>query len=462
MADPTLKDIEEEVKKSASDLQAMLAKKEKGEAVDETKLQQAANDYLAQVQKHKPRKSEPEIEVSGQETLEEIHKAEGYSSDSRVDAIAKRAEFQKATDDVFFMNSIMKGLYAVRHGMHYDIRKRAAEKPSVRAMLRKMQTLAKALYSTGSTVGDEFVPTESSGQYFDYLKMATPVASLFRTIPMPSNPYTLPLLTGGFTVYLTGESTTDTAAKHTASTPATSSLTMTAKKFAARGLWSAELDEDSIIPMMGLMQEEMRYAHAKHIEGAIINGDTAGTHQDSNVTASNDYRKAFLGLRAWAVDESNATAATATIVAADFRGIRQSMGKYGIAPTEVVWVTSPMGWNVMSKTFTQIQTLEQYGPGAFILTGEIAKIDGIPVVVSGEVPENLNASGVYDGSTVDNTVALLVRRDAFLLGSIRELKIETQRDIETDQSIIVGTVRKAGLMRWPTGTDPIWQLHDVD
>jgi len=51
-----------------------------------------------------------------------------------------------------------------------------------------------------------------------------------------------------------------------------------------------------------------------------------------------------------------------------------------------------------------VRTVDKYGQFATVLNGELGKIDGIPVIVSEKIRENLNASGVYDGTTTTKTL----------------------------------------------------------
>ena len=66
---------------------------------------------------------------------------------------------------------------------------------------------------------------------------------------------------------------------------------------------------------------------------------------------------------------------------------------------------------------TELQTVDKYGPAATILSGEIGKIYGIRVFGTGAIATNLNATGVYDASTVDKTVAILTHIRSPLIGN---------------------------------------------
>jgi len=75
------------------------------------------------------------------------------------------------------------------------------------------------------------------------------------------------------------------------------------------------------------------------------------------------------------------------------------------------------------------------------LNGEIARIDGIPIVVSSLVRENLTTTGVYDGVTTDRTLVLCVNRTQWMFGDRRQVRIASQYVAVTDQQLLVTTRR---------------------
>jgi hypothetical protein len=63
------------------------------------------------------------------------------------------------------------------------------------------------------------------------------------------------------------------------------------------------------------------------------------------------------------------------------RGNRKKMGKYGVDPNELAHILS-INEYIDLLSDTAVFTLEKYGPNATILTGELAKVDNVPVIVS--------------------------------------------------------------------------------
>jgi len=298
----------------------------------------------------------------------------------------------------------------------------------------------KALDTATAGEGAEWIPTGFSSELIRRVTLALKVAALHKRIVMPTNPFTMPMLTGTATAYLAAESTADAATKFTASDLTTAQRTLTAIKMAVRQLISSELEEDAAFAVLPILREEIINALAEAQEKATINGDTAGTHMDSNVTDSADTQKAWDGYRKLALSAAKVDLSTFNI--ANLRAIRTAMGKYGVNPNNLAWVCSVAGLNKFMG-LDELLTMEKYGPNATILTGEVAKVDNIPLIVSEFVYDNLNASGVYDGVTETKTIVALVYRPGWIYGDLRKVTVKKSSElyIETDQDVLVATQR---------------------
>ena len=93
---------------------------------------------------------------------------------------------------------------------------------------------------------------------------------------------------------------------------------------------------------------------------------------------------------------------------------------------------------------SEVTTVEKYGSGATILNGELARVNGSPVIVSEHVREDLNASGVHDGITTNRSYALAVNRGEWAVGQRMALEVETDDSIyrESFQRVTVGFMRE--------------------
>lgn len=321
--------------------------------------------------------------------------------------------------------------------------------------------LTQAMDSTTTAEGDEFVPRSLSGSLLERVTLELQVAALFPTIEMPTNPFDLPGVSvararGGKATEQTGDTG---QTKFKLVTPATRAVTLTAAKFATRVLVSRELEEDSLIAVLPFVETELVDTTSADIEDCVVNGDTTGTHQDSDTTASDDPRKNFDGLRKLAPAGAKTDASNAALTAAMLRTNRKKMGKYGARSSDLAHVVGIAGY-VALLSDSNLQTVDKYGPAATLLAGELGKVDGAPVIVSEYVRQDLNASGVHDGTTTNRSVALTVNRRGFLVGNRRGVTVQVLRELyaESDQDCIVVTARKAFAARYPS-TEAIVATH---
>lgn len=337
-------------------------------------------------------------------------------------------EVQEAADDAYIVWSLLN-----------QDRRDPVPMKSLKAF-HAYDELRKAM-DTGTTgEGAEWIPTGFSAALWEKVRLALKVAGLHGRIAMPTDPYKLPIEGADATPYLVAENTEDNGTNAaTASTPGTGNVQFDAKKLGVRVFTSGEVEEDSIIPILDYVKGKIVKALVEGIEDATINGDTTATHQDSDVTSAVDHRKAWKGYRKLAI--SAAKVDLATFSTANLRTLRSKMGKYGVDPNELAWVCSLTTYLTKFLGLTEVVAVDKYGPQATVLTGELAKFDGIPIIVSEKVRENLNASGVYDGVTTTKTQLNLVRRDQFLYGDRRTIKLESDRDIEKDRTVTVASYR---------------------
>jgi len=309
--------------------------------------------------------------------------------------------------------------------------------------LKSDSLLRKALSTGASTAGAEWIPTAFSSQLWERIRLELKVSNLFNTINMPTNPYKLPIVSAGATGYLIPESTTEEGIKFKASSPSTGNFQFTAKKFGGRIVWSDEMNEDSIVAMLNFTRDSLAVALGEAQEKAIINGDDSATHQDSNVTSVWDAQKAFKGLRYYLLNNADSpavSAAAGNITTSLLRKARIKMGKHGVDPKKLALIASVTGY-IQMLAVSEVLTIDKYGPKATVMEGEIGRIDGQPIVVSEFLGDNLNASGVYDGTTTNLTSLLQVYRPGFWIGNRAGITIGTERDIQTDQIILVAKQR---------------------
>ena len=309
--------------------------------------------------------------------------------------------------------------------------------------------LKAAMDSTTAGSGDELVDTQEARALWDDVNLETAIAPLFNTVQMPSNPFQIPLQLGEVNWYPGTENTAVAG-----SAPATARQTMTAHELVAEVPWSYDLDEDAVIAMMDELRGSLlRNAH-EVIDDVILNGDTTAQNNinadGATITAttagSGHFLVGFDGLLHLPLVDNAAMANNhnAAVGADMFNEIRGKLGKYGVRPSELAYVTD-VNTFIKSLAIDSFRTLDKFGPQATVLTGQLGAVEGIPVIVS-EQMRLADADGkVTSGGSSSNTKGrlLIVNRSQWRVGFKRELTIETVRDAQKRQNVMVVSFRIA-------------------
>jgi len=332
-----------------------------------------------------------------------------------------------------------------------------------------------------TSAASDWIPEAVSAELHAQARLEMRVASLLRTVQMPTASYRLPVQGNRPVPYLVSENSgADDDLDNTKRGPASdvglgASLTLNARKVGVRVVPSVELTEDSVIAALPLIREEIISALAVAREDSIINGKASGPHFDSDVTAANDHRKWYNGLRyfATAASAGNNQAVIAASTAGrlelkDIRSVREKMGKYAINPKECFWLTSVLGYNkllglVDSDGHQLVTTIDKFGSAATLVQGSIAALDGFGIVVSEHVRSDLNHAGYFDGLTSDAGICLLVNAREFVVGEYRTATLKSRELVETDQLALVAMTRGDFGCYIPTANPwgPVGMIYDI-
>lgn len=355
-------------------------------------------------------------------------------------------ELRQNVDEMFIASKLLK--------------KPVAQLKSWDAWKRRAGDFKKALDTATAAQGGDWVPTNFTPELWEFVQLESRVPGLFRTIAMPSNPYKLPVQLARINTFKQPEQTADTGQTKAPVGDGSNvgNATLTATGHAARVLSSAELDEDSIVPILPFLVRDIAKAIAEGREDFILNGDSAGTHEDTDIGAgSADHRRRIaLGLRA-AANDGGATYKLdmATFSLANLRALRAKLGKYGVNPNDLAIVTGPGGY-LKLLGMTEVITLQNFGNAATVLTGGLGSVDGIPVLVSGQVREDLNASGIYDSVTTTKTALYLVYRPGWVIGERRaaaSVRLLNELYAESDQVCLLTKERVTFAPTYPTASN---------
>lgn len=311
-----------------------------------------------------------------------------------------------------------------------------------RAFKNRWSDIKNALDVDTAAEGGNWVPTGIGASMHEKVRASGKVAALFERVDIPTNPWKWPVEGGDATAYRVAEPTTDTETKFTVSTSGTQAATFDAEIFGVRQLISRSLDADSALAILPFIQRKTIQAFVDAEEKAILDGDTDGTHQDSDIGASTTAAvTAWDGLRKRGLAET--TQAITTSTTANLALLRKAMGKWGVNPADLAFIVGVSSYLVLQSD-SNLLTVDKMGPQATILNGQVGSIFGVPVIVSEWVRENLNASGVYDGITTTKTYGLCVNRREWAMGQRMALDIQTDDSIyrETFQRVMVGFMRE--------------------
>ncbi|MDA0262913.1 MAG: phage major capsid protein [Chloroflexi bacterium] len=237
--------------------------------------------------------------------------------------------------------------------------------------------LKAAMDSTSSGSGDELVDTQEARALWDDVNLETSIAPLFNTVQMPSNPFQIPLQMGDVNWY---PGTENVATKSTSLT--TARQTLTAYELVAEVPWSYDLDEDSVIAMMEELRRSLMRNAREVIDDVILNGDTTATNNinaDGTTIASTDAGKGqwLLGfdglLHLPLVDNTGQSIDHNAAVSDDmFNEVRSKLGKYGVRPSEAVYVTD-VNTFIRSLSVSNFRTLDKFGPQATLAIRQPSK-----------------------------------------------------------------------------------------
>ena len=334
---------------------------------------------------------------------------------------------------------------------------RAVERGDLDAgAVRALPIKADELMHTGlSGYGSEWVPDIWSSELWRKARAENVILPLFRVVEMPSNPFELPISGTDPTVYYVPETQDEDDLTLGASNPLPDSqigsgkVTLTAKKLALRVGFSAELVEDAALPLIPLYREQALRVMADAIDHVLLNGDTTtaatgNINSDDAAPEATAKYLAFDGLRKLPLVTTPAQALNANGVptVALLRTARFLMpARYSLRPKDCAWIVDGSTYAKLLSD-TNLATVDKFGPHATVLTGEIAKVDGVPVLVSAEMPLT-QADG--KANTTGNTKgqAVCVYRPGWVVGYRRRVAATMDYLPYYDAYQMVATVRLA-------------------
>jgi hypothetical protein len=321
------------------------------------------------------------------------------------------------------------------------------------------------MYTGGSGIGSDWVGTVSSSQIWERIRADNVVVDKVPEdiIPDGYSGKVWPLESTDFTWYKTPEaSTSDStlkvpAATVTASQLATLNKTISVGKFSARGLYTGELTEDSIISFAPNARRQLEVSGQEMLESAFIDGDVE-TSASKNINAidttptSTNYYLNFDGFRklALVVNSANSRSAAGTLSIDDFLLTMQLMGTAGLAganPAKVSFIIDGNVHYAMAR-LPEVKT-KDVNSAATVENGFIKLAYGVNVIPSWQMHKAsaklmTNNAGKIDADTDSNNLygaIVCVRWDQWKKAYKRRMTIETTRIANADSWEIVAHMR---------------------
>ena len=251
------------------------------------------------------------------------------------------------------------------------------------------------------------------------------VAPILRNVSMQTNVMTIPVNPeAGYATWVTNAQFGTSNSAGSNATHQLKEITLNAYKVATNEYMAYEEEEDSLIALMPIVRDAMVRRTAKAIDKAFLLG--AGSGADP-----------VKGLGAYALASTVTTPYTVAVTVANMRALRKGLGALGLDPNEVTFiVNTDTYYNLLEDT--TFQTMNQVGPQATLLTGQIGQIGNSPVLVSAELP-----AATANGSTtaLTNIGAIAVYTPNFIVGNQRGLRMDTQELVETQRRVLVASLR---------------------
>ena len=344
--------------------------------------------------------------------------------------------------------------------------------------LRRGPKVIARVFADNVGEGSEWlIPSLTMPETYRKAELPRQVAALFSVVNLQTGDATRnPFRTRGLQPFILGTPAPGERdpAEIRSSVPTTSEVSTTPKTIGVNLPADRDATEDAIMAFGPMAQMMVAEAIQDGREDALINGDT-GTHGDTGIASwnprsrwhadslglSTDHRYWFTGLRHQAIDAGatvNGGAAQTVVGMGGYLAQLDTPHAYD----SVVYICSPEFVLLQLLTDTNLLTVDKYGPQATVLTGEVGRIFGRPIVLSEFVDVEYNASGVFDGTTKTKTGTLIVNRARMFRGVRRSLRVETEVQPRTNTNYTVASVRESFGRVDPTATKSVAWVYNQD
>lgn len=315
--------------------------------------------------------------------------------------------------------------------------------------------LTKVNAHSGTQVSSADFEQEVSTNIERDIQLKLVLAPLFREIQMKSATQIIPIMPdAGYAEFTTSQTAAGSSPRgnlaergDTFGSPYggadLSEVVLQTYKLISQSYLGNETEEDAILPILPLIREAIVRSHARGVENAFL----AGNHADGVYTSG-----IFNGLIKLASTSSRTTqSATAfasdALTGAQLLGARKNLGKYGIQPSDLVYIVSMTGYYQLLQD-TEFQDWTKVQDMATKMTGEVGTIFGSKVLVCDE----------FATPAVSKYHALAVNTRNFVVPRLRGMRMESQYELANQRTVIAGSQR-FGFKEIISGATSVWGLQ---
>ena len=301
---------------------------------------------------------------------------------------------------------------------------------------RLMEKAGIAYASTAADI-DQAVSTQIEKEVREELR----AAALFREIAVNSHATVLPIQPDASTaVWQQGATSAGNLNSNSGGTADTGftaqQVILKAYRLISQTHMDNNIDEEVLVSLLPMLTDSVARAHAKSVEDMVVNG--VGTGGGSDTDGPRGGSEQILGLADHGVETGGAVIDVGTIpngsanakvlTAEGLVQARKKMGKYGLNPSDVAYV---VGQEVYFDLLEDagFQDLNEVGPMATKLTGQVGAVFGSPVIVTP------NLAGGANGEIA----AMAVNVNNFVIPRLRGVNVESDYSVVNQRQDIVAT-----------------------
>jgi len=330
------------------------------------------------------------------------------------------------------------------------------------------------MLTTGTTDGGNWALTAYSTELWKNIRAGSNIVAKIPSVVIPDGwkSYTYPIEGTDPTWYVVAQATTASGSLPSATTVTASQITtptkveLTVAKMGAKVLYTGEMVEDSLIPFVAQLREQLSISGAEMMEHVVIDGDTTASVANINDTNAGGGGAAGTeifcladGFRHIAI--TNNSRSGGALTEEDYLETMWLMGTAGLAGADLAKCAFIVDPNVYKKSLqlASVKTQDVWA-NATLESGVLTKIWGYSLYPSWNMHRNsttrkCNSDGEIDIDTVANNAygAIVgVRWDKWKLGYKRQMTMETTRFANSDSWEIVALARWGLLNRDTTAS----------